>query len=42
MVFEVLVGFMFTAMQKWYTKGKREDVLPNDHIFAEKYYDRDS
>ena len=42
LVVEVLVGFMFTAMQKWYKKRKREDVLPNEHIFAERYYDRDS
>ena len=41
LVVEVLVGFMFTAMQKWYKKRKREDVLPNEHIFAERYYDRD-
>ena len=42
LVVEVLVGFMFTAIQKWYKKRKREDVLPNEHIFAERYYDRDT
>ena len=42
LVVEVLFGFMFTAMQKWYKKRKREDVLPNEHIFAERYYDRDN
>ena len=42
LVVEVLVGFMFIVMQKWYKKRKREDVLPNEHIFAERYYDRDS
>ena len=42
LVIEVLVGFMFYAMQKWYKKRKREDILPNEHIFAERYYDRDS
>ena len=42
LVVEVLVGFMFTVMQKWYKKRKREDVLPNEHIFAERYYDRES
>ena len=42
LVVQVLVGFMFTAMQKWYKKRKREDILPNEHIFAERYYDRDS
>ena len=42
LVAEVLVGFLFSAMQKWYKKRKREDVLPNEHIYAERYYDRDS
>ena len=42
LVVEVLVCFMLIAMQKWYKKRKREDVLPNEHIFAERYYDRDS
>ena len=42
LVVEVLVGLAFAAMQKWYKKRKREDVLPNEHIFAERYYDRDS
>ena len=41
LVVEVLVGFMIITMQKWYKKRKREDVLPNEHIFAERYYDRD-
>ena len=42
LVVEVLVGFMLIAMQRWYKKRKREDVLPNEHIFAERYYDKDS
>ena len=42
LVVEVLVGLMFTAVQKWYKKRKREDVLPNEHIFAERYYDREN
>ena len=42
LVVEVMVGFMLTAIQKWYKKRKREDVLPNEHIFAERYYDTDS
>jgi peptide/histidine transporter 3/4 len=27
---------------KWYKKRRRQDVLPNEHIFAEKYYSTDS
>ena len=42
LVVEVLVGVMLVALQRWYKKRKREDVLPNEHIFAERYYDRDN
>ena len=42
LVVEVLECFMLIAMQRWYKKRKREDVLPNEHVFAERYYDRDS
>ena len=42
LVIEVLVGFMLIAMLRWYKKRKREDVLPNEHIFAERFFDRDS
>ena len=42
LVVGVVSGFVFTALLKWYKKRKREDVLPNEHIFAERYYDRDS
>ena len=42
LVVEVMVGFTLTAIQKWYKKRKREDVLPNEHIFAERYYDTNS
>ena len=42
LVVGVVTGFVFTALLKWYKKRKREDVLPNEHIFAERYYDRDN
>ena len=29
---------LFYGFVKWYKKRKREDVLPNEHIFAERYY----
>ena len=41
LMIEVLVGITLIAMQRWYKKRKREDVLPNEHIFAERYYDKD-
>ena len=27
-----------TAIMKWYKRRKREDVLPNEHFYAERYY----
>ena len=37
-MFIVLIGFAVVA--KWYKRRKREDVLPNEHIFAEEYYSK--
>ena len=31
-------GSIFGVVIKFYKKRKREDVLPNEHIFAERYY----
>ena len=42
LVVGVVACFVLTALLKWYKKRKREDVLPNEHIFAERYYDRDN
>ena len=42
LVVEVLVGFILIAILGWYKKRKREDVLPNEHFFAERYYDRNT
>ena len=30
--------FLSMVVVKWYKKRRREDVLPNEHIFAERYY----
>ena len=37
-----LVGYaiMSRVLMKWYKNRKREDVLPNEQIFAERYYTR--
>ena len=32
---------IFVLIVKWYKRRKREDVLPNEHIFAERYYSRE-
>ena len=37
-MFIVSIGFVLVA--KWYKRRKREDVLPNEHIFAEEYYSK--
>ena len=40
-----LLMVIFTAILliliKYYKNRKREDVLPNEHIYAERYYDKD-
>ena len=39
-VFMVAMIIAFVLVAKWYKKRKREDVLPNEHIFAERYYSK--
>ena len=35
----ISIGLLLSmAAIKWYKKRRREDVLPNEHIFAERYY----
>ena len=36
----LIVSFLFMYLMKWYKLRKREDVLPNEHIFAERYYEK--
>ena len=38
---EIAVGITLVVALKFYKKRKREDVLPNEHIFAERYYAKD-
>ena len=35
----IMMGASVVVM-RWYKKRKREDVLPNEQIFAERYYSR--
>ena len=42
LIAEVMVGIALVVALKFYKKRKREDVLPNEHIFAERYYAKDS
>ena len=39
LVIEIISGIMLLILLKKYKWRKREDVLPNEHIFAERYYD---
>ena len=36
----ILNSIMLYILSKWYKNRKREDVLPNEQIFAERYYAR--
>ena len=36
------VSVLYVLILKWYKGRKREDVLPNEHIFAERYYEKQS
>ncbi len=36
----ILNGIMMGILMKWYKNRKREDVLPNEQVFAERYYSR--
>ena len=38
-IFLMIVGSVLLVLLKYYKKRKREDVLPSEHIFAERYYD---
>ena len=34
----IIVSGLLLVAGRWYKNRKREDVLPNEHIFAERYY----
>ena len=40
LIYLVVVTITLVAAMGWYKKRKREDVLPNEQIFAERYYSR--
>ena len=37
-VVEISMCAILMILMKWYKKRRRQDVLPNEHIFAERYY----
>ena len=41
-IFLVIVGLILLILLKYYKKRKREDILPNEHIFAERYFSSSS
>ena len=40
LIFLSIVIAVIVVVMRWYKKRKREDVLPNEQIFAERYYSR--
>ena len=38
----VIVSGILLAVGRWYKNRKREDVLPNEHIFAARYYTQET
>ena len=41
-VYLVIVIIAAILVMRWYKTRKREDLLPNEHIFAEVYYSRET
>ena len=37
-VVEATICVILTILTRWYKKRRRQDVLPNEHIYAERYY----
>ena len=37
---ETIMCVILIILTRWYKKRRRQDVLPNEHIFAERYYSR--
>ena len=33
----ITIGGLLLAVGRWYKNRKRQDMLPNEHIFAERY-----
>ena len=40
LIYLLIVMSALVVVMRWYKKRKREDVLPNEQIFAERYYSR--
>ena len=38
LIITVIFSVLLLVAGRWYKNRKREDVLPNEHIFAERYY----
>ena len=40
LIYLLIVMAAAVVVMRWYKKRKRQDVLPNEQIFAERYYSR--
>ena len=38
----IIICPFLIMLTRWYKKRRRQDVLPNEHIFAERYYSTDN
>ena len=41
-IIQVCICLFLIILARWYKTRRRQDVLPNEHIFAERYYSRDT
>ena len=37
-IIQISIFIILTILMLWYKRRRRQDVLPNDHFFAERYY----
>ena len=42
LIIELSTFILLVLLLRWYKKRKREDVLPNEHYYAERYYSKDT
>ena len=40
LIYLLIVMVASVVVMRWYKKRKRKDVLPNEQIFAERYYSK--
>ena len=41
-IIQISIFIILTVLTLWYKRRRREDVLPNEHFFAERYYSKNN